>query len=384
MRFTFFLLITLVPSFVCAQLPVMIFHAHTGLGYSTVRFTESMDFLKDNGYHTVTPDQLLDWMEFREPLPLRPILLTVDDNYIKVYTEMYPLLQERGQFMVNFTTTDYVGVDSGNDHADWVELQEMEDTGVMTNESHTESHRNLADLSPTVQHAEIFESMAALNADLENKNCQYIAYPYGGYDDNVLIECNLAGYRAGFSTIGGMNYPDTNIYEIRRVSGDTPTLAGFVQNIGFNQLPPPPPGEGWTIDNKDVNFYCDVPEWLTSTSMPDNYGGNYRYTDSTEVVPAKWAAYLPQTGAYRLHAYWPTSHMYDTQATFRVTDTSGQRDIVVDQSVSGGEWMFIGTASFSTDVAASIELIPSGNGYTVADGLWFEPVVSQVDGWLIH
>jgi peptidoglycan/xylan/chitin deacetylase (PgdA/CDA1 family) len=381
----FSLVVFLFPTTLPAQFRVMIFHAHENLGYTKARFTESMDFLQDHEYRTVSPDQLLDWMEFRSPLPLRPILLTADDNYIKVYTEMYPVLRARNQTMVNFVITDSVGREVGLHYCDWNELNEMEADGAIINESHTRSHPHLAELSIEVQYSEINDSLLAMNAYMDNKDCRYIAYPYGNYDDQVLVRCNAAGYRGGFAVGGGINYPDTNIYEIQRISGDTSTLAQFVENIGYNQLPPPPPGEGWTIDSNDVNFYCDEEYWPFAVNLNGPYGSDYRVASSDpDVTPAKWAAYLPKSGLYRLHGFWPTDGANDPQATFRIKDIHGEREVIIDQSTTGNQWTSIGVAQFSTDTPASIELIPSGTGNTIADGLWLEPVSVEMDGWVLR
>ena len=59
-------------------------------------FLQQMDFLVEKEYRTITPDQFMAWKNQNRPLPLRPVLLTVDDNYILVYTSMWPILRDRG------------------------------------------------------------------------------------------------------------------------------------------------------------------------------------------------------------------------------------------------------------------------------------------------
>ena len=61
-----------------AQFRVLLYHAHPSFSFSQELFVEHMDFLKANDYHTVTLDQFLDWKENNRPMPIRPLVLTLD------------------------------------------------------------------------------------------------------------------------------------------------------------------------------------------------------------------------------------------------------------------------------------------------------------------
>ena len=115
-----------------AQVPVLMYHAHPTMGFSHESYSEQAAFLSQNSYHTITPDELAAWIQSDEPLPIRPIVLTIDDNYIMVYTVAYPIMKQYGLCAVNFAHTHYVGVITGSgDHCDWIEIKEMEDNGAI-------------------------------------------------------------------------------------------------------------------------------------------------------------------------------------------------------------------------------------------------------------
>ncbi|MFM7206210.1 MAG: hypothetical protein ACKO4T_06050, partial [Planctomycetaceae bacterium] len=78
-----------------AQVPAVMYHAHPNLGYVRENFTAHLDYFAANAFSTITLDQFYDWRVNDGILPYRPILLTVDDNYILGYTEMYPALAAR-------------------------------------------------------------------------------------------------------------------------------------------------------------------------------------------------------------------------------------------------------------------------------------------------
>jgi hypothetical protein len=56
-----------------AQYPALMLHAHPNLGYDTERVRQQLDFLKENGYTTVTPDEFMDWYENAAAPPYRPV-----------------------------------------------------------------------------------------------------------------------------------------------------------------------------------------------------------------------------------------------------------------------------------------------------------------------
>ena len=126
-----------------AQMPVLMYHANPSFVFNETMFAEHMDFLDQNDYHTVTLDQFYDWYKNEEALPVRPIVVTFDDNYIGVYDIAYSVMQARNQVGINFTHTNYVGVGGTNDHCDWTEIQIMEDAGVFLTESHTRCYRSV-------------------------------------------------------------------------------------------------------------------------------------------------------------------------------------------------------------------------------------------------
>ena len=49
------------------------------------RFEEQMKFLKDNGYQTITLDELFDFIEFKSPIPRKSVIITVDDGWRPFY-----------------------------------------------------------------------------------------------------------------------------------------------------------------------------------------------------------------------------------------------------------------------------------------------------------
>lgn len=370
-----------------AQVKVLMYHAHSSMGFSGPVFTDHMDFLEDNGYHTITVQQLYEWLTNAEPLPPHPILITFDDNYIPVYDVAYPILKARNQSAVNFAHTNYVGVITGSgDHCDWTEIQQMESDCAFYTESHTRTHPDLTTLSDSSAWSEINGSHIDIETNISAKTCISIAYPYGKYDSRIIGFCQTAGYSLGFTTIAGYNYRTTPPFELRRETVGSETIEQFKGKIGYPDLPPAPPGEGWTIDNTDPNFFIDSGSWTLSTSTPGYYGINYYAIAAGDgSAKVRWATYLPTAGTYRVYAWWSQESNRATNASYEIHHNPGISTVSVNQQINGGQWNVLGEFSFSTSEPAAVYLSNIADGYVIADGIWFEPVsTSGVLDWNIY
>lgn len=59
-------------------------------------FEQDLIWLKENGYVTITSAELLYFLENKEPLPKKAVILSIDDGSWGVYTNAWPLLKKHG------------------------------------------------------------------------------------------------------------------------------------------------------------------------------------------------------------------------------------------------------------------------------------------------
>jgi biofilm PGA synthesis lipoprotein PgaB len=110
-------------------------------------FERLLDWLRANGIRTLSMDEYC--AAIRQPDPPRDaVLLTVDDGYETVYTELYPRLREYGMNMTAFVITDRVGKENEiNPHQPWLtweQCREMSDSGFVDIEAHAaRSHQEI-------------------------------------------------------------------------------------------------------------------------------------------------------------------------------------------------------------------------------------------------
>ena len=184
------------------------------------QFRRHMELLQENGYQTVSLDDLIAFGESGTPLPDNPVMITFDDGYESVYTLAYPILQELDMQAVVFPVGVSVGEDTykGTDmpitpHFTWEQGAEMAASGTISVQSHTyDMHQwrafeiagGLECLRPNAlrrPEESVFSYANALWDDLQRfrQEAQVtgqavvaIAYPGGSWDE--LSERLLASY----------------------------------------------------------------------------------------------------------------------------------------------------------------------------------------------
>ena len=108
---------------VSVQVPILLYHHISEDTLTQEQFQTEMQLLKDGGYHTVSFDQIFDFVEKGTPLPEKPVCLTFDDGYLSNYEIAYPLLKEYGMKATFF--------------AIYEQAKEMSDSGLVSIQSHT-------------------------------------------------------------------------------------------------------------------------------------------------------------------------------------------------------------------------------------------------------
>ncbi len=205
------------------------------------RFAAHMNALAQAGYVAVGIDDLLAWMDGRLDLPEGAFLITFDDGYLGVYEHAKILLERMCWPYTMFLVSDMIGqqdswtseTNSGGVTYPLLNDPEIHDMsrGGCNFQSHSASHSRLPALDTASLRAELAGSRHALEERL-GSTVNYLAYPYGQFDERVINEARSAGYSAAFSTQSGFNQRGTNRYAIRRIDVyGTDTAAMLLRKI---------------------------------------------------------------------------------------------------------------------------------------------------------
>jgi peptidoglycan/xylan/chitin deacetylase (PgdA/CDA1 family) len=197
-------------------------------------FEYQMAFLKDNGYHTITPHEM--YMAFTDgaPLPTNPVLITFDDGYADNYTYAYPILKKYGMKAAIFVITSLMGRPG---YLTWGQAAEMEASGVVSIESHTVTHGSLTDLTDEQIRYELTEAKHDIEQRL-GKEVEFLAYPTGAYNLHIASLVQEAGYKGAFTVRYGNMDRSANFYAIERVPifHTSDTFASFLERLKFVPL----------------------------------------------------------------------------------------------------------------------------------------------------
>lgn len=120
------------------QMPVLMYHhvvynweKYNEMTVTVGRLEQDLQWLTENGYHTVLPRELAAG----QPLPEKPILITFDDGYQSNYTLAYPLLQKY-QAKAAIALMVYMQDYPGGSFLTWDMCREMAASGLVEFGSH--------------------------------------------------------------------------------------------------------------------------------------------------------------------------------------------------------------------------------------------------------
>ncbi len=132
------------------QLPIIMYHsilrdtARAGdYVVSPDTLANDLDYLKENGYETVTINDLIRYVDGLADLPEKPVMITFDDGHFNNFLYAYPLLKERNMTAVISVigSETQAFTDTGEENAYWSylnidRLKEMSDVFEIQNHSY--------------------------------------------------------------------------------------------------------------------------------------------------------------------------------------------------------------------------------------------------------
>ncbi len=193
--------------------PILCYHRFgAGGGKMTVspaNFAAQLDWLERNRYRVIRLADLVGYLEGRQPLPQRSVVITIDDGYESVYRHAYPLLRKHGFPATVFVYTDFIGA---GDALTWPQLQELSASGLVDIQAHSKTHRNLIERSAGEtddRYLQGLEAEARVPRELLERRLQgsvrHYAYPFGDANDAVLDALGKQRYTLAVTVNPGGN-----------------------------------------------------------------------------------------------------------------------------------------------------------------------------------
>ncbi|SNS41243.1 Peptidoglycan/xylan/chitin deacetylase, PgdA/CDA1 family [Anaerovirgula multivorans] len=217
------------------HIPVLMYHeintlptdGPTGLYVSQDNFIKQLDALKEEGYNTITMDQLYNHWENNVPIPPKPIVLTFDDGYISHYNFSSVELNKRGMTGTFYIISSMVDVDHIRTSN---RLKEMYEEGMEIG-SHTVTHID-ARYSNNARIAKEYKESKEYLEKVIGSEISHFCYPIGGVTPYAKQTLKDLGYKTAVRTTHGKANKSQGMYDLRRIRIDyNDSIRGFLNKI---------------------------------------------------------------------------------------------------------------------------------------------------------
>lgn len=189
-------------------------------------FEEKLFFLRENGYRTITCNELLSFIQGSYSLTGPTVCLTFDDVHKSFYEVAFPLLKKYQFTAVAFIVPTFVGQ---LNWITWQGIEEMHRSGIVDFQSHTLEHKDKSKFlggEKKEQYNAILFDLSQSKKILEdrlNKSIGHLAYPWGIGSKLSQELSKKAGYLTNFwGPICGIPYnaPGSDPYKLVRLKDD--------------------------------------------------------------------------------------------------------------------------------------------------------------------
>jgi len=225
-----------------ARVPILMYHyvsvppanadaIRRDLSVSPQAFEEQLRYLKDNGYQTISLDDLNRHLQRGDVLPEKPIILTFDDGYRDNFDFAFPLLVKYGFTGAFFLTT--APIDQENEaYLTWPQVTVMSRMG-MDIEPHSYTHPDLRGKPLDYVVWQVIGSKEAIE-ERTGKTCRFFAYPSGLYDQQVVDVLRSAYFWGAFALQAGIEHSSDGMFDLARMRVRGPdTLEQFIQKLNW-------------------------------------------------------------------------------------------------------------------------------------------------------
>ena len=165
----------------------------TTYSVTPVNFAHQMKSLSDNGFHSISPSQLYEYLEHDGILPPKPILLTFDDTREEHYRLAAPQMTKYGFKGVFFIMT--VSINRPG-YLTKIQIKNLSENG-HTIGAHTWDHHLVTKYTGTDWTTQITKPKKKLE-DITGKAVNFFAYPSGIWNSTAITQLKNKKYQLAF------------------------------------------------------------------------------------------------------------------------------------------------------------------------------------------
>ena len=238
-------------------IPILMYHhmledpdragfANNSMVIKVTAFQQQMNYLKQNGWRTISIQELDNYLMKRHNLTGKVAVITFDDGNLSTIRYAYPILKQNGQKATSFVIADRIrskAAEWNESYFQYVGFHEMQATNDVFDYQHHTFGMHLRDKATNLPYL-LVKSSEEIKEDIllgkkhigkmdNNPNrVKYLAYPWGGYDSKVANAVSASGIRMAFTTNTGNVKLGDYRYALNR-QGISPkhTLQDFIKKL---------------------------------------------------------------------------------------------------------------------------------------------------------
>jgi len=213
----------------CLRVPVLMYHhvepidlanaeGHAQLTVDSGVFDSQMKYLVDNGYKTISADELVNALISHQRIS-KAVVVTLDDGYSDNYNYAFQIAKKYNIVLNLMIPTGLIG---NPGYMSWDNLKEMVSSGIVNAYDHTWSHYSMPRGDMAKEEMEIMTAKKQLEEYL-GREVKIFAYPYGSLNQTSVDILVKNGFTAAFSTISSFYQCESYRYALRRTRiGNSP------------------------------------------------------------------------------------------------------------------------------------------------------------------
>ncbi len=228
------------------NLPILMYHhiqtespVLSKLTVSLRSFKRQINWLTQKGYETISLERLGGFIQGRDTLPKKPIIITFDDGYQSVWDHAKPVLDQSGFTATVFLVSQAIGQRNIWDLQKSIPILPCMDESTcrcLLDDgwevgSHGLNHYVLPELAPKALNEELTGSKNALE---QLFNCQVTAfcYPHGAWNKRIQEHVKRAGYQVACAISANSASVTDDQWALRRVKvKGSDTLSDFKRKV---------------------------------------------------------------------------------------------------------------------------------------------------------
>ena len=204
------------------------------------QFERDLEYLLEQGYETITVQDLLDYVHGVKDLPQKPIMITFDDGYYNNYHYAYPILKKYqckavispvGSYSDEYSQSGEVSPNYS--YLTWDHIKEMADSGWVEFQNHSYDLHSTSGARKGIQQKDgeseeayrqvLSEDLLLMQEKLTEAIGNYtptaFVYPFGAQSESSLPILKELGFQCTLTCVSKMNVitkdPDS-LFELGR------------------------------------------------------------------------------------------------------------------------------------------------------------------------